>query len=201
LRRRVIRATPTNQQEGKSDTVPAYAAVTARSYHGGGVNVAMMDGSVPWFIDEVNLGVWRAYSTREPTPTQILRVKRRLESGVLRGKRGTGHDPHWTTTTESVARYRAGQACHKQRPAGPTRERPELRRAYQQLLADYFRSVVLRKRKKGASRRFSPKDNPHGPGSVVRVQYRYLTSRGRAVHTDRRFVVQGSRVIGIESDW
>ena len=55
----------TNQQEGKSDTVPTYAVVTSRSYHGGGVNVSMMDGSVRWFSDEVNLGVWRAYSTRD----------------------------------------------------------------------------------------------------------------------------------------
>jgi prepilin-type processing-associated H-X9-DG protein len=55
----------TNQQEGKSTSVPTYAAVTARSYHGGGVNVVMMDGSVRWFDDEINLGVWRAYSTRD----------------------------------------------------------------------------------------------------------------------------------------
>lgn len=54
----------TNQQEGKSDTAVTYAAVTARSYHTGGVNAALMDGSVRWFADDVNLGVWRAYSTR-----------------------------------------------------------------------------------------------------------------------------------------
>jgi prepilin-type processing-associated H-X9-DG protein len=55
----------TNQQEGKSDTAPTYAAVTARSYHGGGVNTTLMDGSVRWFADEVDLGVWRAFSTRQ----------------------------------------------------------------------------------------------------------------------------------------
>lgn len=55
----------TNQQEGTSASVPTWAAVTARSYHVGGVNVAMMDGSVRWFADEVDLGVWRAYSTRD----------------------------------------------------------------------------------------------------------------------------------------
>jgi prepilin-type processing-associated H-X9-DG protein len=54
----------TNQQEGKSDTYPTYAAVTSRSAHDGGVNAALMDGSVRWFVDEINLGVWRAYSTR-----------------------------------------------------------------------------------------------------------------------------------------
>lgn len=55
----------TNQQEGKSPTEPTYAAVTARSYHGGGVNVALMDGSVRWFADEIDANVWRAYSSRD----------------------------------------------------------------------------------------------------------------------------------------
>ncbi|HYW81255.1 MAG TPA: DUF1559 domain-containing protein [Thermoguttaceae bacterium] len=55
----------TNQQEGKSTTAATYAAVTARSYHTGGVNTAMMDGSVRWFADDVSLGVWQAYSTRD----------------------------------------------------------------------------------------------------------------------------------------
>jgi prepilin-type N-terminal cleavage/methylation domain-containing protein len=54
----------TNQQEGRSASVPTYAAVTARSYHGGGVNSLMMDGSMRWFADDTQLGVWRAYSTR-----------------------------------------------------------------------------------------------------------------------------------------
>jgi prepilin-type processing-associated H-X9-DG protein len=53
----------TNQQEGLSTTAPTFAAVTARSYHGGGVNTVLMDGSVRWFADTVNLGVWRAYAT------------------------------------------------------------------------------------------------------------------------------------------
>lgn len=54
----------TNQQEGKSDAVPTYAAVTARSYHVGGLNAVLMDGSVRWFADDIHVGVWRAYSTR-----------------------------------------------------------------------------------------------------------------------------------------
>lgn len=54
----------TNQQEGKSRTVKTYAAVTARSHHGGGVNTCMLDGSVRWFKNEINAGVWQAYSTR-----------------------------------------------------------------------------------------------------------------------------------------
>ncbi len=60
----------TNWQEGKDlaastpALTPTYAAVTARSRHGGGVNVSMMDGSVRWIEDKINLGVWRALSTR-----------------------------------------------------------------------------------------------------------------------------------------
>ncbi len=55
----------TNQQEGKSTNVPTYAAVTARSYHGGGVNTSLMDGSVRWFADDVDPDVWQAFSTRD----------------------------------------------------------------------------------------------------------------------------------------
>ena len=54
----------TNELEGKSTTVPTYSAVTARSYHSGGVNASLMDGSVHWYADLTNLGVWQALSTR-----------------------------------------------------------------------------------------------------------------------------------------
>ena len=55
----------TNQQEGKSATTATFAAITARSNHVGGINAAMMDGSVRWFSDDINLGVWQAFSTRD----------------------------------------------------------------------------------------------------------------------------------------
>ena len=54
----------TNQQEGKSDTVITYAAVTARSHHVGLVNVSLMDGSTRSITDDIDLQVWRAASTR-----------------------------------------------------------------------------------------------------------------------------------------
>jgi prepilin-type N-terminal cleavage/methylation domain-containing protein len=60
----------TNKQEGKNhfaataDTAPTYAAITARSYFPGSVSVAMMDGSVRTVENNINLGVWRAISTR-----------------------------------------------------------------------------------------------------------------------------------------
>jgi prepilin-type N-terminal cleavage/methylation domain-containing protein len=45
-------------------TIPQYAAVTARSYQTGAVGVSLMDGSVRAISNEINLGVWRALSTR-----------------------------------------------------------------------------------------------------------------------------------------
>ncbi len=48
---------------------PVYAAVTARSYHTGLVNISLMDGSVRSANDGIDLGVWRRLSTRaEGTP-------------------------------------------------------------------------------------------------------------------------------------
>jgi prepilin-type processing-associated H-X9-DG protein len=55
----------TNQQEAKSSDVPTYAVVTARSYHNGVVNVALMDGSVRSMENHIALEVWRGLSTRD----------------------------------------------------------------------------------------------------------------------------------------
>lgn len=60
----------TNWKEGQdfanggAGDPPTYAAVTSRSYHGKSVNVLMMDGSVRPIDDSINIGVWRAISTR-----------------------------------------------------------------------------------------------------------------------------------------
>jgi prepilin-type N-terminal cleavage/methylation domain-containing protein len=64
----------TNQQEGKSDTVPTFAAVTARSHHPSMVNGLLMDGSVHSFDDDIDPAVWRALSTcqgHEPIPARF----------------------------------------------------------------------------------------------------------------------------------
>ena len=53
-----------NQQEGRSRTARTYAAVTARSFHNGGVNVCRADGSTDFRSDDVNLVTWQAFSTR-----------------------------------------------------------------------------------------------------------------------------------------
>ena len=62
----------TNWQEGKNmgpgataSPAPTYAVVTARSYFEGGVHVVMCDGSVKWVDNDINLGVWRAYGSRD----------------------------------------------------------------------------------------------------------------------------------------
>jgi prepilin-type processing-associated H-X9-DG protein len=51
------------QQEGRGTTRPTMAAVTSRSYHPGGVNVAMLDGSVKSTADEIATETWQALST------------------------------------------------------------------------------------------------------------------------------------------
>lgn len=56
----------TNKREDQSglSSNPTLAAVTARSYHPGVVNVAFMDGSVSRVTDTVDLSVYRAAATR-----------------------------------------------------------------------------------------------------------------------------------------
>jgi prepilin-type processing-associated H-X9-DG protein len=44
--------------------LPTYAAVTARSYHAGMVNILLMDGSVRSASDSINLTVWRNLGAR-----------------------------------------------------------------------------------------------------------------------------------------
>jgi len=52
------------QKEGNSSTAASYAAITSRSYHPGGVNASLLDGSVHFVTDSIERRVWRAYSTR-----------------------------------------------------------------------------------------------------------------------------------------
>jgi prepilin-type N-terminal cleavage/methylation domain-containing protein/prepilin-type processing-associated H-X9-DG protein len=53
-------------QEGKDgiEGKPTYAIVTSRSYHGGVVNAAMIDGSVHSYANTIALETWRALATR-----------------------------------------------------------------------------------------------------------------------------------------
>jgi prepilin-type processing-associated H-X9-DG protein len=54
----------TSMRDGESITLPTYAAVTARSYHPGGVNALILDGSVRFIKSSIALPVWRALGTR-----------------------------------------------------------------------------------------------------------------------------------------
>jgi len=47
----------------ENEGAPTFAAVPARSFHAGGVNVLFMDGSVRFASDSVDLLVWRAAGT------------------------------------------------------------------------------------------------------------------------------------------
>ena len=49
----------------ESSVGDTYAAVTARSYHPGGVNALLMDGSVTFIDDSIALVTWRALGTRD----------------------------------------------------------------------------------------------------------------------------------------
>ncbi len=52
-------------REGKSINQLTYAAVTSRSYHPGGVNAGLVDGSVRLFSETIDLAAWRALATRD----------------------------------------------------------------------------------------------------------------------------------------
>lgn len=53
-----------SMREGKSVAQPTYAAVTSRSFHTGGVNAGLCDGSVHFISENLDLRVWRAIGTR-----------------------------------------------------------------------------------------------------------------------------------------
>ena len=54
-----------SSREGKSTSQLTYAAVTSRSYHTGGVNAGLCDGSVHFMSANMDLRVWRAIGSRD----------------------------------------------------------------------------------------------------------------------------------------
>jgi len=56
--------TGTNQQYNCGDTSISHFHVAASSYHAGGVNVCMCDGSVRFVSDNINFATWQAMGTR-----------------------------------------------------------------------------------------------------------------------------------------
>ena len=61
-------------QEGKNgrDGAPTYAIITSRSYHPSGVNVGMVDGSVHFVAESIDLDVWRSLATRDRGEVAVL---------------------------------------------------------------------------------------------------------------------------------
>ncbi len=53
-----------SSRDGSSASNVSYAAMTARSYHGNGVNALLMDGSVRTVTASVNQAAWRAAGSR-----------------------------------------------------------------------------------------------------------------------------------------
>ena len=53
-----------SSREGRSLTDVTYASVTSRSYHTGGVEVGLCDGSVRFVSQSINLSTWRALGSR-----------------------------------------------------------------------------------------------------------------------------------------
>jgi hypothetical protein len=54
-----------SSREGKSTSDVTYAAVTARSYHTGGVLTCYVDGSVHFVSENIDLAIWRALGSRD----------------------------------------------------------------------------------------------------------------------------------------
>ncbi len=53
-----------SMREGRSTTLPTYAAVTSRSYHPNGIHALFMDGSVRYVANTIDILTWRSVGTR-----------------------------------------------------------------------------------------------------------------------------------------
>src|SRR5262245_25182135 len=53
----------TSRREGTTASLPTYSAVTARSFHAGGVNALLIDGSVRFMTNGIAQTTWRALGT------------------------------------------------------------------------------------------------------------------------------------------
>ncbi|HUG68085.1 MAG TPA: DUF1559 domain-containing protein [Pirellulaceae bacterium] len=62
----IVDADYNSWQEGKNGSAgnPTYAIITSRSFHPGGVDVALVDGSVRLIAETIDLQTWRAIATR-----------------------------------------------------------------------------------------------------------------------------------------
>jgi prepilin-type N-terminal cleavage/methylation domain-containing protein/prepilin-type processing-associated H-X9-DG protein len=53
-----------SSRDGSSATAKSYASMASRSYHNGGVNILLMDGSVRFVANAIDPMTWRALGTR-----------------------------------------------------------------------------------------------------------------------------------------
>lgn len=75
---RVVDIDYTSQQEGKSASLTTYSAITARSYHHGIVNAAMLSGRVQAIGDTIDRSVYQSLGTRagaETSNSQAIRYR------------------------------------------------------------------------------------------------------------------------------
>ena len=96
-----------SRNENSSATKKTYAVATARSYHSGLVNVAMMDGSAQTVSDAIDLATWQALfdpGRRRGTTARIL--TRRSE--IPLGERSRA--PQWNPTRATLPTRAASPA-------------------------------------------------------------------------------------------
>ncbi|MFM7846060.1 MAG: DUF1559 domain-containing protein [Planctomycetota bacterium] len=62
----------TSSREGVSTTAITYSAITSRSFHPGGVNIGLTDGSVRFLAQSVDGRVWQALATRAGGEVVVL---------------------------------------------------------------------------------------------------------------------------------
>jgi prepilin-type N-terminal cleavage/methylation domain-containing protein/prepilin-type processing-associated H-X9-DG protein len=53
-----------SSRDGSSATARSYASMISRSYHSGGANILLMDGSVRFVVNSIDQVTWRALGTR-----------------------------------------------------------------------------------------------------------------------------------------
>jgi prepilin-type N-terminal cleavage/methylation domain-containing protein/prepilin-type processing-associated H-X9-DG protein len=54
-----------SMREGRSAILPTFAVVTSRSYHSGGVNSLLMDGSVRFVAQTIDRNIWSSLGSRD----------------------------------------------------------------------------------------------------------------------------------------
>lgn len=116
----------TNFREGKNAASPVprtYAAVTARSYHTGGVTVALLDGSVRFVTDSIDRDLWQGMSTRNGREVIMIKVGEKTHA-VAVGMQRLKQRWHFVITTRFCREETSGVHAVVGRNADKPLERP-----------------------------------------------------------------------------